>query len=102
MMVSLPVPMQQCKPVILSRCLVVGYQGTGGNQASPLYFMAAVAVGVYMLMTLFITILLERFSGQGDNDFSEEACVEEVREALVPSPICTVRDYSNHPVPCRV
>ena len=44
-----------------------GFLYTNGSYLSILYFIVVTIIGTYIIMTLFIVILLERFAGQDDS-----------------------------------
>ena len=57
------------------------FKGTNGNYAVFIYSVFVCVVGMYVVMTLFVAILLERFADQDDNKFELENQTEEVRRA---------------------
>jgi hypothetical protein len=79
-------------------CVADGFRGTGYNYASPLYFVAAIAIGLYLVLTLFITILLERFAAADSEELVTENHVNAVR-CLTGSPVA-VQTQPPHHVPC--
>ena len=47
-----------------------GFLYTNGSYLSILYFIVVTIIGTYIIMTLFIVILLERFAGQDDSTWA--------------------------------
>ncbi len=46
------------------------YLGTGGSAASLLYFVVVSVLGMYIVLSLFVSILLEQFAVQDDSEGS--------------------------------
>ena len=54
------------------------YYATDNSILTLLYFVIVVVLGMYIIMTLFIAILLERFAGQDDAKFELEDLADKV------------------------
>ena len=52
---------------------------TNNSVLTIIYFVVVVIFGTYIIMTLFVAILLERFAGQDDAKFELEDMAEKVR-----------------------
>ena len=55
------------------------YYATDNSILTLLYFVIVVVLGLYIIMTLFIAILLERFAGQDEAKYVLEDLTEKVR-----------------------
>ena len=54
------------------------FLGTNGNYAVFIYSVIVVVLGMYVVLTLFVAILLERFADQDDFKFELENQTEKV------------------------
>jgi hypothetical protein len=67
-----------------------GYKYTG-SYLTILYFIMVTTIGTYIIMTLFIVILLERFAGQDDSTYkSYQHCPHVVSVPRSPLSFCGV------------
>ncbi len=60
------------------RDITAAWEGTNGSYLVIVYFVVLTLIGMYIIMSLFIAILLERFSGQDDTKFDMEDQTAEV------------------------
>ena len=59
--------------------LADAFRGTDGNYGVFAFSVTIVVLGMYVVLTLFVAILLERFAGQDDDRFDKDAQTAEVR-----------------------
>ena len=64
------------------------YQGTKGSYLSIVFFVLVALLGMYIVLSLFVSILLERFAGQDAHKFEMENQTEEVGAAPQYSKLC--------------
>jgi hypothetical protein len=79
--VSLLLPLRDVSPYQHRDVAPDVYRGTGNSKASILYFIVVTLLGMYIIMSLFIAILLEKFACQDDMKFEIDEEVESVSSA---------------------
>ena len=58
------------------------FLGTNGNYGVFVFSIAVCVLGLYVMLSLFVAILLERFSGQDEDKFHMEDLTDRVRPEL--------------------
>ena len=80
-----------------SRRRTAAYVGTNGNYLSVVFFVGVALFGIYIVLSLFMAILLERFKGRDSHELDLEPQGEEVRPSCSPThwrPPCRVFSHS--------
>jgi hypothetical protein len=70
---------------VWSRRHTAAYVGTNGNYLSVVFFVGVALFGIYIVLSLFMAILLERFKGRDSHELDLEAQGEEVRPSCSPT-----------------
>jgi hypothetical protein len=73
----------------------VAFDGTNGSYLSVVFFVVVTMLGMYIVLSLFVSILLERFAGQDLHKFEMEEQMAQVRALQQMSHVYLCSNYSS-------